>query len=267
MPNSSNLTVDSFTKLWEYKLLPSIRAEFKSEFAILRAEMKKLSSKIDEIESSQQWLSSEYESLKKVTQTTKKQVADANKSIKELDDRLRSREDDIYSLQTALDNLQQYSRRDCIEINGIPAPTQDDPKRIAIEVGVFLGIEDIQEHDISTAHRLPPTKRSKDRIIVKFVRRDMREKFYNSRGKIFGKLAKDIPLISETNTIGDSKIFINESLTKYRKRLFGRINEFKRTNTKWKYIWTVNGKICLRQSENSTVYNFSTSEQFEEFLG
>jgi outer membrane murein-binding lipoprotein Lpp len=266
MPNSSNLTVDSFTKLWESKLLPSIRAEFKSEFAILRAEMKKLSSKIDEIESSQQWLSSEYESLKKVTQTTKKQVADANKSIKELDDRLRSREDDIYSLQTALDNLQQYSRRDCIEINGIPAPTQDDPKRLAIEVGVLLGIEDIQEHDISTAHRLPPTKRSKDRIIVKFVRRDMREKFYNSRGKLFGKLAKDIPLISETNTIGDSKIFINESLTKYRKRLFGRINEFKRTN-KWKYIWTVNGKICLRQSENSTVYNFSTSEQFEEFLG
>ena len=34
----------------------------------------------------------------------------------------------------------------------------------------------------------------------------------------------------------------NESLTPYRRKLFGKINEFKRTN-KWKYIWTVNGKI------------------------
>ena len=122
MTNSDNLTVESFTKLWETKLLPSIRAEFKNDFAILRAEMKKLSTKFDEIENSQKWLSAEYDNLKKATQTTKKQVADINKSIKELEERWRSAEDDNCNLHTALDNLQQYSRRDCIEINGIPVP-------------------------------------------------------------------------------------------------------------------------------------------------
>ena len=97
----------------------------------------------------------------------------------------------------------------------------------------------------------------------------MGDKFYSSRGKLIGKSAKDIPLISETlgtNNAEDSKIFINESLTLYRRRLFGRVNEYKRNN-KRKHIWTVNGKIYLRQSDESKVLSFTTSDEFDEFLG
>ena len=60
-----------------------------------------------------------------------------------------------------------------------------------------------------------------------------------------------------------NKIYINESLTSYRNRLFGRIHEFKKSN-KFKFLWTVNGKISLRESETSTVYKFTTHEEFED---
>ena len=43
----------------------------------------------------------------------------------------------------------------------------------------------------------------------------------------------------------DSKIHINESLTTYKKRLFGRINTFKQQRN-YKFLWTANGKILLR---------------------
>ena len=58
-----SLTVDSFTQLWEKKLLPSIRAEFKAEITVIRQEMKDLSKKIDEIGYSQKWLSAEYDNI------------------------------------------------------------------------------------------------------------------------------------------------------------------------------------------------------------
>ena len=72
------------------------------------------------------------------------------------------------------------------------------------------------------------------------------------------KSTKDLP--SVTKKIGKSiqranKIYISESLTSYRNRLFGRIHKFRKSN-KFKFLWTVDGMICLRESETSTVYKF-----------
>ena len=47
------------------------------------------------------------------------------------------------------------------------------------------------------------------------------------------------------SVFGDNKIHINESLTTYRKRLFGKINAFKQQRNH-KFLWTANGKILLR---------------------
>ena len=44
--------------------------------------------------------------------------------------------------------------------------------------------------------------------------------------------------------------YINESLTLIRKKLLGQVkNEFKRANM-WRHLWTVNGKILLRQRDS-----------------
>ena len=83
------------------------------------------------------------------------------------------------------------------------------------------------------------------------------------------KSMEDLPSVAKK--IGKSihranRIYINKSLTSYRNRLFGRIHELKKSN-KFKFLWTVNGKISLRESKTSTVYKFTTHEEFEEFLG
>ena len=128
---------------------------------------------------------------------------------------------------------------------------------------------ELNYNSISTAHWLPDTKTIKNRIIVKFVHRDTREKVYKKRASLMRKSMKDLP--SVTKKTGKSiqranKIYINESLTSYRNRLFGRIHEFKKSNKKLKFLWTVDGKISFRESESPTVYKFTTHEEFEEFL-
>ena len=67
------------------------------------------------------------------------------------------------------------------------------------------------------------------------------------------------------SVFSENKIHINESLTTYRRRLFGRINAFKQQRNH-KFLWTASGKILLRETESSRIVSFSTHEEFEDYL-
>ena len=202
------------------------------------------------IEESQTFISEKYDKLLEAIQTTKKQVQSMEKKIKDQGETTSHFQDNVYDNVTSLDAMQQYLRRDCLEITGIPVLPVDKPKELVKELGSALGIN-INENDISTAHRLPDTKKVKDRIIVKFVRLDVREEVYK---RLVGKCTTCLPSVNEE--IG---------LTAYRKCLFGKIHAFKRDKN-YKFIWTANGRIHLRENEATTVFHFSTEEEFQDFL-
>ena len=84
---------------------------------------------------------------------------------------------------------------------------------------------------IAVAHKLPDSKNVKNRLIVKFIQRGKRAELYKNRKNLVGKNISHLPSFEDWN----GKIFINESFTSYRKRLFGRIREYKRKNNA-KYI-------------------------------
>ena len=49
-----------------------------------------------------------------------------------------------------MDDLQQYSRRDCLEVTGVPQLSTDDPKKLIQEIADTIGVA-IEYNDISTA--------------------------------------------------------------------------------------------------------------------
>ena len=55
-----------------------------------------------------------------------------------------------------------------------------------------------------------------------------------------------------------------ESLTAYRKKLFGQINSFGKQQN-YNYLLTMNGKILLRQNER--IYGFTKASEFEALKG
>ena len=88
------------------------------------------------------------------------------------------------------------------------------------------------------------------------------------RKHLVGKSVHQLPSIRAEigeSVSRDNKIYINESLTSYRKRLFGRIKDYKRKNNV-KYLWTSNGKIMLKVNEASATEAFTTHEEFEDYL-
>ena len=156
---------------------------------------------------------------------------------------------------------------DCLEMAEIPVPPIDNPKQLVMEVGSLIGV-DLNDNHISTAHRLPDTKKTNNRIIVKFVNRDKREEMYKKKSKLHWKKSSELPTIHQKmgkSITNNYKVHINESLTSYRKRLFGRINAFKWEN-KFKFLWTSNGKILLRESELFNIIGFISHKEFDDYL-
>jgi hypothetical protein len=97
-----------------------------------------------------------------------------------------------------------------------------------------------------------------------------KHEIYTSRKNLKSKRIKDLPSIAENSVFQSmlsttTRIHMNESLTPYRKRLFGRILEFKR-ECKFKHIWTVNGKIMLPETDDSPTLSFVSHEKFDHYL-
>ena len=56
-----------------------------------------------------------------------------------------------------LDEHEQYLRRECIEIKGIPENEEEDTNDIVSQVAELMDIQ-VEDADISVSHRLPPGK-------------------------------------------------------------------------------------------------------------
>ena len=114
--------------------------------------------------------------------------------------------------------------------------------------------ENISHQDIDVVHRLGKSKKNKTpNIIVRFISRKTRNNIYKERKK------RKNPDGGKPIT---QRVFINENLTKKNKRLFYLAND-KRKIFGWKYIRTNNGRIHLRQTNDSEVITIRHEKDLE----
>ena len=146
--------------MWETEFLPSIRREIKFEIETLSANIKALTNRCSQIEQSIQFLSEKYDTVLEILQATNKQVAKLEAIINEEADQIAKLQDIDYEKDCTIDAMQQYLRRDCIEITGIPTLPLDNPKQLVLELGSLIDVN-IIGGQISTARRLPDTKKVK----------------------------------------------------------------------------------------------------------
>ena len=188
--------------------------------------------------------------LLKASDEERKILKAENKSLKT---KVLESENELKALKESYNDLDQYLRRDCVEIRGLPvgsecANTNDVVLKVAEKIGV-----DLVPSKISVSHPLPsrtvPTKQGGNTrlnaIIVKFVRRDVKEKFYHARKNLKNLTASDFGYQSR------NKVYINENLTRKNKELFNSTLKIKKEKG-FKYIWTNQGRIYLRKNEASS---------------
>ena len=162
-----------------------------------------------------------------------------------------------------INDIEQYSRRDCIEIAGVPEVEDENTNELVLKIGNLIGVN-INESDISISHWLPKPSYSSSvkegmsgvnikysKIIVKFTRRVTKERFFKARKHWKNKTTSDIGMASS------NKIFISESLTTKNRELFHECLQFKR-NHYFKFIWTRSGRVYVRKDTNSPIHAIST---------
>ena len=159
------------------------------------------------------------------------------------------------------EELAQYIRRDCLEISGVPPSESYSSNDIVRSVGKLIGIQ-VSDGDISTAHPVPTFKTAAlPKIVIKFVRRDVRNRFYANRRKLVKKKACNLP---DLDLDLNNNVYISESLTSTRKKLFGEINK-ERKRLKWKHIWTQNGRIFIKEADGGRSFSFNSFEDLAKF--
>lgn len=232
---------------------------------------KELDSKLTEVVKSQQFLSEKYEEINTRLITVEQQKCELAIENTSLKAQVLKSSNDLHSLQQEVNNLEQYIRRDCLEIRGIPEQdneTVDMTNDLVQRVGEMIGVL-VEEKDISISHRLSVgrnrsmTNGSRPRgpksVIVKFANRQTRDDYYRARLHLRSKSTEDLGFQNQ------NKIFIVESLTQRNKELFNRCLNFKREKG-YKYIWTQMGKIYLRKDTESVKIHVACPADLERLL-
>lgn len=143
-------------------------------------------------------------------------------------------------LEDKYDELEQYSRRNCIVLHRVPESPSECPRREAIrlfqeEMGVTVQIDSIDR-----AHRLRSQKTTPEAVsrgnrplIVKFTSYAIRDSVFKNKKKLKGK-----------------NYSITESLTQKRLKLLKQAAE---THGK-RNVWTMDGKIVILGSDGKKNY-------------
>lgn len=150
------------------------------------------------------------------------------------------------------DELEQYSRRSCLRISGVPETPNEDVSQVVFDIARRVGA-DIKSDDIDRTHRVGVVRDSNvnanemagDRrlrqrgreIIIKFNNYNARLKMLKGRSKLREQRAS---------------IYINEDLTKIRKDLAYECRRLVKAKSITK-TWVYNGYVYLQDLSNNKV--------------
>lgn len=195
------------------------------------------------------------EKLSVNTDMLKKQVedlklyTDEQKILREENIALKKKVND---LEERLVETEQYSRRNCLEIQGIPEDRNENLFEKVKQVGRALDVS-IEENMIDVCHRLK--KRSSDDnrpagIIVKFVRRVDAEEILRKRRVKRNLSTRHMGLATDTT------VYVNEALCPARRKLYAQARAVK-SDKGYKFLWVRGGNIYIRKEENTPVIQVS----------
>lgn len=154
----------------------------------------------------------------------------------------------VTKLENALDDSEQYSRRNSLRITNIPETNSDDTDTIVIDIAKTLNV-DISPTDIDRSHRVGKPDKAKPRdILVKFATYRARQRLYGPRSAL-----------KDSDYTG---VFLNEDLTQSRSKLLYEA----RVKVKGSYLkgaWSTDGRLFIKDF-NDKVHRLKNVQDISE---
>ncbi|KAI5639141.1 hypothetical protein NE865_08341 [Phthorimaea operculella] len=170
----------------------------------------------------------------------------------------------VTQLKLELNDRDQELLFSDVDITGIAEENGENPVHIAMTCAAKLGMK-LEETDIVSCMRVGAVHKNADGtprsrpIAVRLARQSTRDAML--------KAARVRRRPTSTGANNDPKPFyVNERLTKANRALFNRARKA-RSVAGWKYSWTRDGKIFVRQNQGSVVYRIKSEADLERVFG
>ena len=184
-------------------------------------------------------IKAKFDNLKKENETLESQIMIAEKTSTTLSMNHKRLNNKMTEMERNMHRLEQYSRRECTEIAGVLNSITNEEHVILIfkKLGVV-----IEAMDIVAYHRLGET----GRVIVKLLNRKDAQNVLEEKHKLGSINLYD----DNTDTYNKRKIFINQSLCPYYRKLYGMVKDLNNEGLIDSF-WIANGTIKFRESSGS----------------
>jgi len=162
-------------------------------------ENKKISNEVLELKKQQSELAALKQALAKAT----KERASAEKELAAVTKRLDEQQEEIAELYDLQDRLEQYTRKNYLEIHGIPEEAYTSTEEVILKLAKALEVAVVPQ-DIEISHKLR-TKRGKA-IIAKFISHKVKTNLYCARAKLKNiKVSLTSSLVPRTRQAPDQR--------------------------------------------------------------
>ncbi|CAN8019773.1 unnamed protein product [Ixodes persulcatus] len=154
----------------------------------------------------------------------------------------------IRELKATVDSVEQYSRRNNVEIHGVRQNEKKNLLNVIQWLATKLELPVPTADDIEAVHRLGPREGKTPPIILRFKDRAVRDLW-----------------ITKRVVLRQERIFINENLNKSLRQLFWSAKQCAKEKH-YKYVWCTNGKIFVRHSEQKPAIRINNEEDLLKIL-
>lgn len=222
-------------------------------------------------------ISSLREVITELTHTIKSQndrIEKLETKVQELENRkcdhpnIASLESRISDLQVEIYDRDQALLINDIEIAGCPEERNENSTHIVIALAKKIGV-DLDLKDVVSAERAgPPPPMTQGGaavrprpLVVRLTRRTTRDALLKAARVRRNITTEGLPLPGPTRSI-----YVNERLTRHYRHLFQKARELSRSH-KFKYTWTREGKIFVRQEEGKMSYRLRSEDDLKRVFG
>ena len=212
--------------------------DIQTSVASVITENQAIRKEIENIKSSVKVNGDELKDLKEALKKTKdenkalKSSVDAlNIQLKTAKEKLQAQKKGCDQLWENLDHLEQYSRKNSLEIYGVPQDAYTSTESVVVKVAEALNVT-VEPEEIEISHKINQGKN----ILVKFCSHKTKSKIYKERTKLKHVKIRDI--FPDYPSTARNRIFINENSTAFRRSLVEAANR-RRKDGVLTSVWTL----------------------------
>lgn len=259
---SSTATADVLSKDFLVSVMESFKKDVFNEMESFKkevfSELVAFRSDVNSLSNSLQFMSDKMDSANKLMEQLNSQFKQLKKENEEMKSKFVAVSGEVRDLRERLRNLEQYTRVNNIEVNGLPVTKGECVSDLVKDLGAAIGVE-VQANDVSAAHRVPSFNRDREQaLIIQFTSRVKREEWISKyRAKRPGLTAPQV-----NQRFPSQRVYINDHLSPENKQLLSRMKKRCR-EVGYTFAWCRDAKFFARKSEGDPVLRIFSFEDIE----